>query len=139
MPPITATTGFFAGDVRDRVVQALAAGHAAARAVDRHDQRLDAVVVGELRHRLVELAVLGDHPAHGQARKVRSTELRIDAAQRHQHSGQHGEHGKAPPDEQPALEPAPIQQQVGLERHGRWSAVSGQWNEATDPAHQPLR
>ena len=55
------------GNVGDRVVQSLAAGDAAARAVDRHDQRLHVGVVGQLVDRLVELAVVGDDPADREA------------------------------------------------------------------------
>ena len=62
------------GNVGDRVVQALAARHAAARAVDRDDQRLHAVVVGQFGHRLVELAVVADDPADGQPRQMRTAE-----------------------------------------------------------------
>ena len=48
---------------------------------------------------------------------MRTAETDVLAAQRHQNSGQHGEHGKAAPEEQPALEPPAVEQQIGLQTH----------------------
>ncbi len=50
---------------------------------------------------------------------MRSAEADVLAAQAHQHRGQHGEHGKAAPEEQPALQPPPVEQQVGLQAHAQ--------------------
>ena len=41
-------------------MQGFAAGHAAARAVDRHDHGLDLIVVGKSFNRVGEFAVFGD-------------------------------------------------------------------------------
>ena len=97
------------GNAGDRVVQALAACHAAARAVDRDDQGFDAGVVRQLVDRVVELAVVADDPADGQPFDMRATDGDMRTAQRNQNSGEDSDDREAAPYEQAPLEATPVE------------------------------
>ena len=117
------------GDQRDRVVQRLAAGDAAARAVDLDDQRLDPRVVGQLGDLVVELAVLGDDPAHRQPRDMRADQRPRLAVPHHQHRADQHQHRRGC-----ATRPAAASAGAGraegrfLTTCDQWSAVSDQWS-----------
>ncbi len=49
--------------------------------------------------------------------EVCPAELHALAAHRHQQRRQHSEHGEAPPEHQATLEPPPVQQEIGFQRH----------------------
>ena len=104
-------------DMGDGVVQALAAGNAAAGAVDGNDQRLDAAVRGEPVHRRVQLLVVGDEAVHRQLCNIRAFDADAVAMQRDQERRRHRNDGERPPEGQPALEAPSVQDQVGFEGH----------------------
>ncbi len=127
------------GDTGDRIVQALAAGDAAAGAVDRHDQRLHAVVVRELVHRIVELAVLGDDAADGQPRQVRPAERQMRAAQPTSTAASTASTAKLRQNTRRRLSRRRSSRRSVSSDSGRWSAVRSHWRDATDPASRPLQ
>jgi len=112
------------GKIAQGLVERLAAGGAAARAVDRDDHALDGVALADLLKQFLLLAVIGDEARNGHPRDMRPVtaddivdlgEIENGADQHHRHGG---EADDAPKGQLPPQPPA-VHDDVGIQCHGR--------------------